>query len=87
MRHGILICDCIQDYWIIRIGKLVFPLEDGSPFDLWIQDHYYPVTLLRDTDWFVSFELEELSFSLREDEVYKIRINMEDYLPYVAPCQ
>lgn len=87
MRHGILMCDFIWDTWIIRIGKLVFPLEDGSPFDLWIHDRYYPVTLLRDIDWFISFELEELRFSLRENEVYKIRINMEDYLPYVAPCQ
>lgn len=87
MRRGILRYDWPRGQWIMRTGKLAFPLESGSPFDLWIQDRYYPVTLLVDTNWFISLEEVNLSLSLREDEEYHIRVDMEDYLPYVTPCQ
>lgn len=63
-----------QPYWI----------EQGYAFDLRIQNRYLHAYLEKDFDWFVTLE-SDVRFVLHTFEVYKIRMEIQDYMPVNAP--
>lgn len=81
MQTGILVFDGeIQD-WIIWIDQKGFETFTGMNFEIRIQHRYYKATFEKDYyDWFVIIE-DDIDFSLRLVETYKVRIFEKELLP------
>jgi uncharacterized membrane-anchored protein len=84
MRRGILVFDYRQQEWRVWIGQQSYLIEQGDTFELRIQNRYFKAYLEKDLDWFVTVD-HDVSFVLHIHEVYKIRINIQDYMPVEAP--
>ena len=77
MQTGILVFDGkIQD-WRIWIDQKAFETFTGMDFEIHIQHRYYKAIFEKDYfDWFVIIE-DDIDFSLRLVETYKVRIYMK----------
>lgn len=84
MRRGILVFDYRQQEWRVWIGQQSYWIEQGDTFELRIQNRYFKAYLEKNLDWFVTVD-HDVSFVLHIHEVYKIRINIQDYMPVEAP--
>jgi hypothetical protein len=84
MRRGILVFDHHQQEWRVWIGQQPYWIEQGYAFDLRIQNRYLHAYLEKDFDWFVTLE-SDVRFVLHTFEVYKIRMEIQDYMPVNAP--
>lgn len=84
MRRGILVFNPCQQEWWVWIGQQSYWTEQGHTFELKIQNRYLKAYLEKDLDWFVTIN-HDIRFVLYTNEVYKIRINIQDYIPVDAP--
>jgi hypothetical protein len=84
MRRGILIFDHRDQEWRIWIGQTSYWIGQGYLFELRIQNRYFRAILEKGFDWFVTFD-DDTIFVLHTQEVYKVRIKIQDYIPVDAP--
>jgi hypothetical protein len=84
MRKGILIFDHRDQEWRIWIGQTSYWIGQGYLFELRIQNRYFRAILEKDFDWFVTLDYDTI-FVLHSQEVYKVRIKIQDYFPVDAP--
>ena len=59
-------------------------IEQGYYFELRIQNRYFKAVLEKDLDWFVTLD-RDVKFILHPKEIYKVRINIHDYIRVDAP--
>jgi hypothetical protein len=79
MKRGILVYDHIEQEWRIWIGQCAYETAQGMTFEIRIQNRYYTAYLEKDMDWFVTLH-NDVSFTLRIYEVYKIRIPFQEMI-------
>ncbi|MBW8352153.1 DUF5348 domain-containing protein [Bacillus sp. IITD106] len=84
MRRGILIFQHPHQEWRVWIGQQSYWIEQGYTFELRIKNQYFNALLEKDSDWFITIN-QDVSFVLHTDEIYKIRINIHDYIPVNTP--
>jgi Domain of unknown function (DUF5348) len=84
MRRGILLFDHRQQEWRVWIGQQPYWIEQGCSFEVRIQNKYFYAYLEKNLDWFVTLD-HDVSFVLHTHEVYKIRIQLQDYMLVDAP--
>jgi hypothetical protein len=84
IRRGILIFNQQDQEWRIWIGQTSYWIDQGYTFELRIQNRYFQALLEKDFDWFVTLANDTV-FILHTQEVYKVRINKQDYTPLNAP--
>ncbi|WML53429.1 DUF5348 domain-containing protein [Neobacillus sp. PS3-12] len=84
IKRGILVFDHRDQEWRVWIGQTSFWIDQGYTFELRIQNRYFTAYLEKDLDWFVTLENDTI-FVLHSQEVYKIRININDYIQVGAP--
>lgn len=84
MKRGILVFDHQQQEWRVWIGQQPHWIDQGSAFEIRIQNRYLYAFLEKDFDWFVTLA-RVIRFVLHTYEVYKIRIKKQDYMPIDAP--
>ncbi|WP_420910148.1 DUF5348 domain-containing protein [Priestia flexa] len=84
IRRGILVFDLREQEWRVWIGQTSYWIGQGYTFELRIQNRYFRAYMEKDSDWFVTLG-NDASFVLHTEEVYKIRINVQDYIPVDAP--
>jgi hypothetical protein len=58
--------------------------EWGLTFELRIQNRYFKAFLEKDLDWFITLD-QDVKFILHPNEIYKVRINIQDYIRLDAP--
>lgn len=69
--------------WKIWIGHDVFGISSGMDFEICIDCHYYKAIFEKDYfDWFVTTE-DDIGFSLRLVETYKVRVQEKKLTPIV----
>lgn len=74
MRRGIMVFDPLVSEWKIWIGQQSFEMFTGMIFEIRIQHRYYEARYMRNyEEWLVTLE-DDVTFTLRLVEVYKIRI-------------
>ncbi|MBS4189757.1 DUF5348 domain-containing protein [Bacillus sp. FJAT-49705] len=84
MARGILIFDPQHQEWRVWIGQRAYWIDQGYSFELRIQHKYFQAILEKDIDWFVTLDYDA-SFVLHIHEVYKVRINKQDFMPVDSP--
>lgn len=84
IKRGILVFDHRDQEWRVWSGQTSFWIDQGYTFELRIQNRYFTAYLEKDLDWFVTLENDTI-FVLHSQEVYKIRININDYIQVGAP--
>ncbi|PLR80002.1 hypothetical protein CVD25_20175 [Bacillus canaveralius] len=84
IRRGILVFDHGNQEWRVWIGQTSYWIDQGYTFELRIQNRYFHAYLEKDFDWFVTLNHDSI-FVLHTQEVYKIRIKIQDYIPVDAP--
>lgn len=84
MKRGILIFDHRDQEWRIWIGQTSYWIGQGYLLELRIQNRYFRAILEKDFDWFVTLD-DDTIFVLHTQEVYKVRIKIQDYIPVDAP--
>lgn len=84
MKRGIMVFDHCDQQWRVWIGQQSYWLDQGYSFELRIQNRYYWAFLGRDFDWFITIN-NDVKFVLHTQEVYKVRIDMEDYIEFNLP--
>lgn len=77
MKRGILVYDHEEQEWRAWIVQQSYWVSQGQTFEIRINNRYFKALLAKDYDWFVILD-NEVSFSLRLNEVYKIRIWAND---------
>ena len=84
MKRGILIFDQSEQEWRIWIGYKRYWVQQGDVFELFFQGRYLTAYVEKDIEWFITVN-DELKFILHPFEVYKVRIQVKDYLLVDAP--
>lgn len=84
MSRGILVFDQKEQEWRAWIGQESYFIRQGGTFELRVQNRYFRAYLGKDWEWFVTLDFEVI-FTLHTYEVYKIRINKQDYMKVGAP--
>jgi hypothetical protein len=84
MKRGILVYDHMEQEWRIWIGQQAYLTMQGQTVEIRIHHRYFKAYLEKDFDWFVTLD-NEVSFTLRIYEIYKIRINIQDNISVPAP--
>jgi hypothetical protein len=79
MNRGILVFDHIHQEWRVWIRQRSYETVQGITFEIRIQSRYYSAYLEKDMDWFVTLD-NDVSFTLRIYEVYKIRIQIQEMI-------
>ncbi|MEI3615026.1 DUF5348 domain-containing protein [Pseudogracilibacillus sp. SO30301A] len=76
-----MIFDVGEQEWRMWIGLEEYEAFIGMNFEIRIQKRYYKTIFEKDyNDWFVTIE-DEVDFSLRLVETYKVRISEKELLP------
>jgi hypothetical protein len=83
-KRGILVFDKRDQEWRVWVGQASYWIDQGYTFELRIQNRYFRAYLEKDLDWFVTLDNDTI-FVLHTQEVYKIRINISDYIRVEAP--
>lgn len=84
IKRGILVFDNRDQEWRVWVGQASYWIDQGYTFELRIQNRYFRAYLEKDLDWFVTLDNDTI-FVLHTQEVYKIRINISDYIRVEAP--
>lgn len=84
MKRGILVFDQCEQQWGVWIGQQSHWIDQGYTFELRILNRYYKAFLEYDSDWFITLN-NDVKFILHTHEVYKIRIDMKDYIEFNLP--
>lgn len=84
MKRGILVYDQQEQEWRVWIVQQRYWIQQGYTFELRIQQRYYNAYLEKDLDWFVTLN-GDIKLILHTQEVYKVRIRIEDYMLVDAP--
>lgn len=84
MARGILVFDHREQEWRVWIGQQSYWIDQGYTFELRIQNSYFLAYLEKDSDWFVTLN-DDACFVLHNLEVYKIRINRNEYMKVASP--
>lgn len=84
MSRGILVFDHKDQEWRAWIGQESYFIGQGDTFELRVENRYFRAYLAKDWEWFVTLNFE-LVFTLHTYEVYKIRINKQDYMKVGTP--
>jgi hypothetical protein len=84
IRRGILIFDHRDQEWRLWIGQNSYWIDQGYAFELRIQNRYFRAFLEKDFDWFVTLDSDTI-FVLHTQEVYKVRVKIQNYTPVDAP--
>lgn len=84
MKRGILVYNHRDQEWRIWIGQSAFWIDQGYQFEIRINNRYLRAFLEKDLDWFVTLD-NDVIFVLHIDEVYKIRVKIQDYIRVDAP--
>ncbi|QKY70417.1 DUF5348 domain-containing protein [Lentibacillus sp. CBA3610] len=79
-REGVMVFNEIERAWRIRIGDEFYETLPGMNLEIGIQHRYYEACFEIDYgDWFVTLE-DDVDFSLRLVEEYKVLISEEEEL-------
>ena len=84
MKRGILVYNHNEMEWRVWVGQQAYWIEQGYYFDLRIQNRYFKAVLEKELDWFVTLD-QDVKFVLHPNEIYKIRINIHDYIRVDSP--
>ena len=84
IKRGILVFDHRDQEWRVWIGQTPYWIDQGYTFELRIQNRYLRAYLEKDLDWFVTLNHDAI-FILHTQEVYKIRVNLREYIQVDAP--
>lgn len=84
VKKGILVFDNRDQEWRVWVGQASYWIDQGYTFELRIQNRYFRAYLEKDLDWFVTLDNDTI-FVLHTQEVYKIRVNISDYIRVEAP--
>ncbi|WP_106496221.1 hypothetical protein [Lentibacillus sp. Marseille-P4043] len=83
MHTGIMAFDESERGWKIWIGKDAFGTATGMSFEICIQHRFYKAIFEEDYyDWFVTIE-DDVNFSLRLVEIYKVQILEKELIPII----
>lgn len=76
-----MIFDEKEQDWRIWIGQESFETFAGMSIEIRIQQQYYKTIFEKDYhDWYVTME-DDVDFSLRLEEIYKVRIQENELIP------
>ncbi len=81
---GIMIFDRTTDEWTVWVGQEAYWIDQGYLLEMRIGAQYIGALLGKSLKWCVLLDHESY-FILDEEEVYKVRIEIEDYHPVKAP--
>lgn len=84
MKRGLLVYDLSVEEWRLWIGHRRYWVQQGYSFEVKITQQYFTAYLEKDFDWFVTLN-DDTIFTLHEREVYKVRVQIEDYILVDAP--
>lgn len=84
IKRGILVFYHLQDEWRVWIGQQAYYIEQGYTCEIRIQNKYFQTYFEKDFDWFVTLD-NDVSFVLHHHEVYKVRIKIQNFIPFCAP--
>lgn len=84
MKRGILVFNHIDQEWRVWIGQSSYWIDQGYEFEIRINNQYLRAYLEKDLDWFVNLN-NDVIFVLHSQEIYKIRIKIQDYIRVDAP--
>lgn len=84
MKRGILVFNHSNQEWKVWIGQQSYWIDQGYIFELRIQNRYYRAFLEKDFDWFITLN-HDVKFILHTNEVYKVRIDMANYIEFLLP--
>jgi hypothetical protein len=84
MKRGLLLFDHMEHEWRVWIGQQSYYIEQGYSLELRINQNYYYAYLEKDLDWIIRLD-KDVQFVLYIHEVYKIRIQIQDYMPVDTP--
>ncbi|MCM3570877.1 DUF5348 domain-containing protein [Neobacillus mesonae] len=84
IRKGIIVFDHRHQEWRVWIGQTSYWLDQGYEFELRIQNRYFHAYLQKDFDWFITLDHDSI-FVLHTQEIYKIRIKIQNFIPVNAP--
>jgi hypothetical protein len=84
MTEGIIIFNPKEQEWRLWGGHHDYWLQQGYSFELLIQNEYFQAFLEKDSDWFVTLE-DDVIFVLHIHEVYKVRVNLADFMKVADP--
>lgn len=79
-----MVFDHCDQEWRIWIGQQPYCIDQGYTFELRILNRYYKAFLEYDSDWFITLN-NDVKFFLHTQEVYKVRIEMADYIEFNLP--
>jgi hypothetical protein len=84
IKRGILIFNHQEQEWRVWIGQHSYWIDQGYSFELRIQNRYFHAFLEKDLEWLVTLN-DDVIFILHTNEVYKVRVNIHDYIKVEAP--
>jgi hypothetical protein len=84
MKRGIFVYNHDELEWRVWIGLQAYWIAQGYLFELRIQNRYFKAFLEKDLDWFITLD-QDVKFILHPNEIYKVRINIQDYIRLDAP--
>lgn len=84
MTEGIIIFSQKEQEWRLWVGHHDYWLQQGYSFELLIQNQYFQAFLEKDFDWFITLE-DCIKLVLHIHEVYKVKVNLEDYMKITDP--
>lgn len=84
MKRGILVFNHIDHEWRVWIGQSSYWIDQGYHFEIQINNQYLRAYLEKDLDWFVTLN-NDVIFVLHNQEIYKIRLKIQDYIRVDAP--
>lgn len=84
IKRGILVFNHQEKEWRVWIGQHSYWIDQGCSFELRIQNRYFHAFLEKDLEWFITLN-SDVIFVLHTIEVYKIRVNIQDYIKVETP--
>ncbi|ARK23668.1 hypothetical protein SporoP37_16715 (plasmid) [Sporosarcina sp. P37] len=78
MKRGILLFHQESEEWNIWVGHTCYWVFPGCHLDLKIDQQYLPAVLMKDAEWIIA--LLGVEFHLREEQIYKVRVQACDYV-------
>lgn len=84
MKRGILVFNHSDQEWRVWIGQSSYWIDQGYHFEIRINNQYLRACLEKDLDWFVTLN-NDVMFILHSQEIYKIRIKIQEYFRVDPP--
>lgn len=82
--RGILVFNHESRDWMIWIRQQPYWVYEGSLLEVRIKNNYLSAMMTKDLDWNIALDYD-VRFVLHPHEVYKVRIQKEDYVRADAP--